>query len=277
MRRYVSPHFFSADAYAEADFTTTNLVKPFRQRDDSFLRALDAVRDGSAGPADLELFSRRVDPAVSPAYVRESDATLLTTHNQQADRMNRIILDSLPGQDQVFHATMDGDFPPSRYPTAASLPLKPGAKVMLLTNNMPQWVNGTVATVREIDGQRGVSVVLPSGGEAFVDEHTWDQVRYDTAQGQIVRVPVGTFRQLPLRLAWAVTIHKAQGLTLDRGIVDLGRGIFAPGQLYVGLSRIRELEGLTLTPRPIQAADMRVDGAVREFMRTSPQMAGAPA
>lgn len=270
MRGYSTPHFFSANAYREGGFETVNLLKPFRQRDTEFLRSLDVLRDGTATLDDLAVFGGRVRPDVSAAHLRDADSTLLTTHNDQAACMNQSILDSLPGPATAFQATVEGYFPPSRFPTVPRLHLKPGARVMLLINNMPTWVNGTVAVVDAIE-DLGVSVKLPNGSIAYVEEHTWDQVEYQTHGGRLIRVPVGTFRQLPLRLAWAVTIHKAQGLTLDRGIVDLGRGVFAAGQLYVAVSRFRELEGLTLTPRPIQAADIRVDRAVHAFMQNGHQ------
>ena len=118
----------------------------------------------------------------------------------------------------------------------------------------------------EIEPKVGAWVTLPDGRNAFVSHYTWDQVGYQVLNGRIVPVPVGEFQQLPLRLAWAVTIHKAQGLTLDRGIVNLERRVFAPGQLYVALSRFRTLDGLTITPRAISKADIRVDEVVRRFM-----------
>ena len=266
MARYPSPHFFASEAYRTGGFTTTSLVKPFRQSNDDFLRVLGAVRDGSAAAADLELFNERVQPEISAVQMRESDSTMLTTHNAQASTTNRTILDSLPGTPSVFRATISGDFPPNRYPTDTNLALKPRAKVMLITNNMPHWVNGTTAVVAEIEPEVGVWVTLPDGRNAFVSHYTWDQVDYQVLNGRIVPVPVGEFQQLPLRLAWAVTIHKAQGLTLDRGIVNLERRVFAPGQLYVALSRFRTLDGLTITPRAISKADIRVDEAVRRFM-----------
>jgi ATP-dependent DNA helicase PIF1 len=142
---------------------------------------------------------------------------------------------------------------------------------MMLVNNPPYWVNGTVATVvRIIPGHGGGIVVrLPDGSEEFVESYTWEQYQYQAIQGRIYQMMVGDFTQLPVRLAWAVTIHKSQGLTLDRGIVYLGQDIFAPGQLYVALSRVRTLEGLILTPRTVRPSDILVDPAVSQFMGKS--------
>ena len=268
MAAYRTPYFFSAESYAAAGFASVNLVKPFRQADGGFLRALDVVRDGSASQADLALLNRRVQENVTLTQVRESGATLLTTHNKRAASINEAILDSLPGISHVYHADITGDFKANQFPTEATLALKPGAKVMLLTNQMPLWVNGTVATVTDLS-EYSVQVELPSGDKVNVDRHEWESVRFESRGGKLYRVPVGAFGQLPLRLAWAATVHKSQGLTLDHGIVDIGRGVFAAGQLSVALSRIRTLDGLTITPRPIVAKDILVNSAVREFMSSS--------
>lgn len=264
-RRYPISFFFGANAYGNGDFSINELTVPFRQADPGFLSALDAVREATADPYHLELLNRNVEPNLSPADVKARDATMLTTHRAQAVAYNTAILNSIPAPEYVFGARIQGNFPESSYPTAESLHLKEGAKVMLLNNNPPLWVNGTVGTITE-PSQDSVSVRLPDGGVVLVDHHIWDQVEYENVDGQVVRVSVGTFRQLPLQLAWAVTIHKAQGLSLDRAIINLGQNVFACGQLYVALSRLRTLEGLTVTPRPIRMADIKADRAVRDFM-----------
>jgi ATP-dependent DNA helicase PIF1 len=263
---YENPHFFGAHSYKS--IPTIELTHAFRQTDEDFLRALDGVRDGTITADGLELFRNSVEPKVSLGYIRDSHTTVLTTHNHQCNRTNADILDSLPGPAHTFVARVSGHFLEDRQPTATQLRLKVGARVMMLVNNPPYWVNGTIAIVaRIIPGHGGGIVVrLPCGKEESVEPHTWQQHRYEVMDGHIYQVMVGDFTQLPVRLAWAVSIHKSQGLTLDRGIVNLGLRIFAPGQVYVALSRVRSLEGLTLTPRTVRKSDIMVDPAVRQFM-----------
>ena len=265
-KRYPNPFFFAGHSYDRGDFITTELTQPFRQADEEFLRALDSVRDGSASRESLKLLNERVVPYVSPSYLRNSDSTMLTTHRAQADQMNDKILTSLPGQECLFRADVEGRFPESSFPTSTELRLKEGAKVMLLTNNPPEWVNGSVGTIEELDPDGAARVHLTTGQDVWAHHHTWEQVVYKALNGQVPPVVVGTFTQLPLKLSWAVTIHKAQGLGLDQGIVNLGRDVFACGQLYVALSRLRTLEGLSITPRPIRLGDIKVSPEVKRFM-----------
>ena len=227
------------------------------------------MRDGSASDADLELFRSRVVADVSLEQVRGS-GMVLTAYKSDARHLNQEVLASLPGQGTPFPADMRGLFSKEE-PTDRHLFLKPGAKVMILTNNLPYWSNGTVAeVVRLVPGPFGGAVVeLPSGAQTLIENHTWEHYRYRTNDdGEVVQEVVGEFTQLPLKLAWAVTIHKAQGLTLDRAIVDERRGMFDAGQLYVALSRLRTLDGLTLMPREIRRDDIIVDPVILEFIRS---------
>ena len=273
LRHYSSPFFFSSSAYQESsafdrdDFATVELTQPFRQREVHFLHALDGVRDGSATPEHLQLINGRARFMSSQSimdYFGEADATMLTTHRDQVRSWNQKMLDILPGKPESFAALVSGNFPPDQFPAEQHLTLKEGAKVMLLRNNPPHWVNGTIARVVEIN-RYGVGVQLPSGRQALVEEDVWDHYHYELVDGEVLRVRDGYFVQLPLRLGWASTIHKAQGFNLDRALVNLTREPFACGQLYVGLSRLRTLEGLTLS-RPVQRADIKVAPAVQQFM-----------
>jgi ATP-dependent DNA helicase PIF1 len=264
---YENPFFFMARSYK--GIPTVELTKAFRQTDGEFLGVLDKIREGSAVAEDLELFQDRVESGISLDYIRDTDATMLTTHRAESDRINDTILRTLPGQTYSFRARTAGYFK-GRTPTTEELSLKVGTKVMLLVNNPPHWVNGTVCTVTRIYPGHGggIAVELPNGSEKFVEPYTWEQYQYEVApNGEIYQVAVGEFTQLPARLAWSVTIHKSQGLTLDRAIVHLGREVFAEGQLYVALSRVRTLAGLTLTPRSVRKSDILVDQAVSRFMR----------
>ncbi|HRD76300.1 MAG TPA: AAA family ATPase [Hyphomicrobiaceae bacterium] len=252
---YGGPFFFSVSTLREGAGTALlELTQVFRQRDEALLRVLNRIRDGDADEADLEALNERVHPIRT---LSEGDPyVILTPTNAAANRINLAFLDALPGKAMSYEAGVTGDYSESAHPTDATLVLKPGAKVILLRNDSDRrWVNGTIARISRLEEKR-VFVEI-KGSEHEVEQVAWEARRYafDQAQGKIVETIAGTFRQLPLRLAWALTIHKSQGLTLDKVYIDLGRGTFAHGQTYVALSRCRTLAGLALarrmTPRDI--------------------------
>jgi len=221
---YGSPFFFSIPALREGSGTALlELEQIFRQTDDALIHVLNAVRDGNVSDADLTFINKRVSPirtlAEGEPYV------ILTTTNAAAKRINTAYLDSLPARGQCFNANITGDFASNVQPAETALELKPGAKVMMLRNDPDRrWVNGTIARVSRLtDKQVFVEV---AGKEYEVEQVAWEHRRYafDQAQEKIVETIAGTFKQFPLRLAWALTIHKAQGLTLDKVYVDLGSG-----------------------------------------------------
>ena len=186
---------------------------------------------------------------------------ILTPTNAAAKRINLAYLEALPGEANAFEAGVTGDYNPSAQPTDQTLVLKEGAKVILLRNDSDgRWVNGTIARVSRIEND--TVYVEIDGKEHEVEAVDWEQRRYayDQSKEKVVETVAGTFRQLPLRLAWALTIHKAQGLTLDKVYIDLGRGTFAHGQAYVALSRCRSLNGLALA-RPLRQQDVMFDPA----------------
>jgi ATP-dependent DNA helicase PIF1 len=269
LRDYESRFFFSAHAWTE-DISTVELTKVFRQREGSaFLNVLDGIRDGSVVEDDLALFRDRVKPTLSLDDPYEADAMRLTTHVSQAARINNSMLAALPGTADTFRARTEGYFPQAenQLPTDSALALKPGARVMFLVNNMPTWVNGTIGTVERLYPPHAVSVRLPDGTVELVEKHAWERhaYEYNPVLDEVERSVVGSFEQLPLKLAWACTIHKSQGLTLHEATICLERDPFDSGQLYVALSRLRALEGLTLT-RMIRKSDIIVDPLVRKFM-----------
>ena len=253
------PFFFQAPAFRDGRCVLLELGHVFRQSDEDFIRVLNAIREGDAGPDELDLLNARVSPL---SRLRDAgDAVILTTTNAAATRINQAFLQALPGEEKVYTATVTGEYSPGAYPTEADLVLKAGAKVILIRNDsLKRWVNGTLAEVSRIEGER---VWIKIGKkEHELEPIAWESIRfaYDTTKDEITRTVAGTFSQLPVRLAWALTIHKAQGLTLDRVYIDLGRGAFAHGQTYVALSRCRTLEGLRLG-RPLRPSDIMFDQA----------------
>lgn len=274
-QHYDSPYFFSSQVFARLrdeenleNFAYVELTKIYRQVDPVFVGFLEKVRSKAVEADDLDLINARVVD-VAAALDEPAGPLFLTTTNKRASEINEAHLSRLPGQAFTSTAQVSGDFPDGYRPTDVVLTLRTGARVMLLTNDASdRWVNGSMGTVETIDRQAGSLVVRLDGGDAVeVEPHTWEATynRWDADAGSIVRESLGAFTQLPVRLAWAVTIHKAQGKTFDRVVVDFERTTFEHGQAYVALSRARSLEGLGLA-RPMRATDVRLDRSVVRFL-----------
>jgi hypothetical protein len=261
--------------------TFCELIHVHRQRDATFINILDHLRVGALTEQDLTLVNARV------MYGELDDlpthAIILTTTNRLADAYNQERLDRLPTPSQAFHGTFSGDFPLSYLPTAQSLSLKVGAQVMLLTNDpLKRWVNGDLGTIQVLDetsDSDGIQIKLSNGQAVSVPPYTWKKTKfYFNADSQEIEEEiVGSFTQYPLRLAWAITIHKSQGKTYDKVVIDFGSGTFAPGQAYVALSRCRSLEGIILM-HPLEPAHVMVDPRVHEWMAglTPPKLSPLP-
>ena len=270
--RYESPYFFSARIFAEPTFDMefVELEKVYRQTDAGFIGLLNAIRNRSVDDALMALLNSRLDPAYSPPD--GEFAITLTSTNDLASARNREKLAALPGRARRYEGFIDGEFDRSSLPTDETLELKPGAQVMLLVNERHgRFVNGTIGRVSEIvkvpDEDDVVVVELPGGEEVDLSPHTWElfRFRYDAGSDRIDSESVGAFTQYPLRLAWAVTIHKSQGKTFDRVVVDIGRGAFAHGQVYVALSRCTSFEGLVLKT-PIRKSHIWMDWRIVRFL-----------
>jgi hypothetical protein len=235
------------------------------------LSILNRIREGEACEADLAVLNQRVNPVRT---LNEGEPyVILTPTNAAASRINLAYLDALPGTPQAFEAGVTGEFSANAQPTDHTLVLKPGAKVIVLRNDADRrWVNGSLARVSRLTEKR-VWIEL-EGREHEIEPATWENRRYafDQATGKIVETVAGSFKQFPLRLAWALTIHKSQGLTLDKVYIDLGRGTFAHGQAYVALSRCRTMDGLALA-RPLREADLLFDRAATEYRTLFPRLA----
>lgn len=264
---YDTPYFFGSKALQQIDYVTIQLEKVYRQQDSSFLSILNDIRGGSPTPQTLAQLNARYQPGFVPKP--EDDYIRLTTHNQLANHYNESELQKLPGKVFWYKATVEGTFPEYNYPTAPTLVLKVGAQVMFIKNDMSGkhlYYNGRIGHVSYLD-EKKVMVHCEGDEKAIeVEPLEWENARYslNPETREIVADVQGTFKQLPLRLAWAVTIHKSQGLTFDHAIIDANLS-FAPGQVYVALSRCRTLEGLVLaTPLEARAIinDERVDNYI---------------
>lgn len=266
-QRYESPHFFSARALAGVDLETVELTRIFRQRDRAFAGLLNRVRKNTADSGDIERLNERVDSHFEPP--EGQGYITLTGTNRKAGAINEARLDSLPAPEHESRAVVQGNFAREYYPTEDRLRFKAGAQVMLLNNDSAErWVNGSIGVIEAVNiggGEEYVVVRLADSGRlAHVEPHEWELIRFELQEGAIVSSPAGTFTQFPFRLAWAVTVHKSQGKTFDRMVVDLDR-VFAAGQTYVALSRCTTLEGLVLT-RPLTAGSIRCDWRVQRFL-----------
>ncbi len=264
---YDSPYFFSAKALQQSQMLPVELGKIFRQRDPSFTDLLNCIRVAE----DLGTVIPTINAACSnPGDAAEQILTLTCT-NADADRENHQKLASLPGDSRTFLGEITGKFQveKERLPSPVNLELKPGAQVMFTKNDSgKRWVNGSIGRVKAFL-ERTIQVEMisqPQGVVHEVERAKWESFRYrfDRAQERIVPEVIGTYTQFPLMLAWAVTIHKSQGKTLERVRVDLGKGAFSSGQVYVALSRCRSLEDIRLT-RPIQAKDVKCDPIIKRF------------
>lgn len=264
---YESPFFFSAGAYETEDFPVVELTTVFRQiGDDHLVRLLNAVRDGSLDAKTRSELNERVREDFVPP-VEERWLTLTTT-NRIAGARNKTMLDLIDAPAHTSEAEVRGELDGFEPTAERELTYKPGAQIMMLTNDpMERWVNGTIAEVVDAPSPDLVEVRLPDGTVAEVGPHIWHVTRPQVEGGRLVHEPIGSFTQLPFKLAWAITIHKSQGQTLDRCVVDLSGGTFADGQLYVGLSRCTSLEGLVLT-REIAPKDLKVNQRIRRYLQS---------
>ena len=272
-RVYPSPYFFNSKALQRMGYTTIELTTVYRQQDAAFVDLLNHVRNNQLDEETLSKLNSRV----STQTLKQSgdQAIVLTTHNRQADAINRSHLEALTGESRRLEAVVKGNYPDSAMPLERSIEIKVGERVMYIKNDSSgehRYYNGKIGTVMGFAEEEGMQLVVVAGDEGDtvqVGMETWENVRYDIDRdGAIKQVVDGTFSQYPLRPAWAVTIHKAQGLTFDRVVIDAADA-FAFGQVYVALSLCRTLEGLTLST-PLTARVAFGDSAVAGFVGSQP-------
>ncbi len=263
---YDSPYFFSSTALGRTELIPIELKHIYRQSDPCFIEMLGRVRDNRLDAATLKKLNARHIPDFSPtdggAYIT------LCTHNRKADAINETRLNALPGKSSRFSAELDGDFPEHAYPTAGILEVKTGAQVMFVRNDMStekRFFNGKIGAITGILDD-GIEVRCPGDpGNITVEKTTWENIEYtvDPETAEISQKIIGTFSQYPLKLAWAITIHKSQGLTFDKAIID-AQAAFAHGQVYVALSRCRSLDGMVLSS-PLSPRAVKTDHTVSRF------------
>lgn len=248
-RWYDSMHFFEARALKEGGYAHIELDRIFRQQDERFIHILNNFRGNTVMPADVEELNKHYRAIITE---KESEGVVtLTTHNRTADDINQRALDKLPGTARTFEAEVEGDFPESMFPVLREIRLKEGAQIMFTRNDADKmYFNGKLAKVTRV-GNDGVRVEMLDDGTPYtLKREVWENKRYEldgATKEQKERI-LGTFEQYPVKLAWAITVHKSQGLTFSKAIIDVGQA-FAPGQVYVALSRLRSLDGLILRTR----------------------------
>lgn len=264
-RFYPNPYFFSARVFQEMELVAIELTKVYRQTDKVFVGVLDRIRTNTAGSADLQLLNTRCN---APIHKGENDMYItLATRRDTVDHINEQKLAELPGKAVKLQGEIHGEFPENSLPTLMELIVKPGAQVIFIKNDQEKrWVNGTIGTISGMSDDGIMYVVTEDGKEFDVHKESWSNVRYryNETEKKIEEEELGTFIQYPIRLAWAITVHKSQGLTFSRAIIDFSGGVFAGGQTYVALSRCTSLEGIQLK-REITRADIFVRPEIVSF------------
>ncbi|NJN33707.1 MAG: AAA family ATPase [Saprospiraceae bacterium] len=272
---YKSLYFFDAQVLAKDPPLYIELEKIYRQSDSQFIGVLNNLRHNRLEPADMDLLNQYYKPDFQPKP--EEGYITLTTHNAKAAALNESSLAALSGKSYNFEAEIDREFPEAMYPTERTLTLKVGAQVMFIKNDLSgeqRYFNGKIATVESIavegDDTEIVVKFNDSGSELTIEKYEWRNIRYSVNEGssEMEEEIIGTFKHFPVKLAWAITVHKSQGLTFEKAVVDVGSA-FAAGQIYVALSRLTSLEGLILSSK-ISFRGINNDAQVQRYASSKP-------
>jgi len=256
---YDSPYFFDSNSYNEAEIIPVELTKVFRQKDKYLIDMLNRFRHNSYCPDDLDEINTKVNE------IDLGDGSIiLTPYRKKAEKLNASGLMKIQSQEKYFRAKISGKIKTKNLPVPETLILKEGAKVMFVRNNNPFWVNGSLGVVEEIF--RNEIIVNKDGELHSVEPEVWEEYRYayDEESGDLEKQTIGTFTQIPLILAWAITIHKSQGSTIPSVHLDLDKGSFDHGQTYVALSRTEHINDISLS-QPITSRDIKVDPRIKDF------------
>lgn len=260
-------YFFNAKAFENLPIVPVELTKVYRQNESQFIEMLDRVRIGNPLPKDIELLNAKV--IKEPQLFTEDFVITIATRRDIVDSINQTRLDTLPTPIHNFIGTTEGDFPDNSLPTDKELALKEDAQIVFVKNDMERrWVNGSLGKIVGFN-ENEIIVETEDGTKHSVQQETWQNIKYeyDEEKKKVKEIVIGEFRQYPLKLAWALTIHKSQGLTFDKVIVDVGAGAFSGGQSYVALSRCRSLDGLSLRST-INPRDIFVNNKVVKFSKS---------
>lgn len=263
---YLGIHFFNAQVIAEKPPVYIELSTIYRQQENTFISILNNLRNNRLTSSDLEVLNTHVNPGFQST--NEDGYITLTTHNAKADEINRKALQSLSSKSTEYDAEITGDFPPHLFPLDARLELKVGAQVMFIKNDLnyeKQYYNGKMALVEVLEKDEIVVRCIEDRQVVTVSRYEWENIKYTSnpSNGEIEEEVIGTYVQFPLKLAWAITVHKSQGLTFEKAVLDVSQ-VFAAGQAYVALSRLRSLEGLVLLS-PMRLNGLNTDESIVHY------------